>query len=269
MSRTTAHSLGWKLIPAFAAAFLIGSPVAAAGAEVAAVVVGKPAADPARSTVFVHRDLGGGRSRSGTGTVVACEGGKSLVLTNAHVADDPDGAYTVTHAGTAYPATYVAGSTVSQSDTDSMRVDGPDLALLSVGATLPAATIASDAPRPGDRVRLWGFGRRSAGEGAVEKAGRALDAAGYVEPTFVSTTDTASGDSGSGVFNDAGELVAVHWGGGDQGAYAVPLGAVRSFLREKARESFPQLAGRLTEPKRDSPSVASGKADPGPAPPAP
>ena len=41
MSRTTAHSLGWKLIPAFAAAFLIGSPVAAAGAEVAAVVVGR------------------------------------------------------------------------------------------------------------------------------------------------------------------------------------------------------------------------------------
>ena len=71
------------------------------------------------------------------------------------------------------------------------------------------------------------------------------------------------------MFNDAGELVAVHWGGGDQGAYAVPLGAVRSFLREKARESFPQLAGRLTEPKRDSPSVASGKVDPGPAPPAP
>jgi S1-C subfamily serine protease len=239
MQRTVALRFSRNTLLALAAcALLAHSSAAAKGADLAT-------ANPARSAVAVHRDLGGGRGRAGTGTVVACEEGKSLVITNAHVADDPDGAYTVTHAGTVYPATYVAGSAVRLVTPDTVRVDGPDLALLVVDAALPTATVARNAPRPGDRVRLGGFGGRLGAQEAVEKAGEVLDAAGYVEPTFLSTTDATSGDSGSGVFDDAGELVAVHWGGGDRRAFAVPVGTVRVFLREKAGRSFPALAARL------------------------
>jgi S1-C subfamily serine protease len=235
----TALRFDRELLLAFAAcALLAHSPAFAKGAEPAAT-------DPSRSTVSVQRDVGGGRVRGGTGTVIACEGKKSLVLTNAHVADDPAASYTVVHAGTTYPATYVAGSPVRQDPGDEYRVDGPDLALVSVGATLPVATIARDAPRAGERVRLWGFGGRPVERGAAEKAGEVLDATGYTEPTFISSTDTTSGDSGSGVFNEIGELVAVHWGGDGRKAHAVPLGTVRSFLRDKAGASFPDLATRL------------------------
>jgi S1-C subfamily serine protease len=267
MARSTALRFVCKWLLALAAAVLLGPPAAVTGTEPAPAAGAGKTTDPARSSVYVHRDLGGGRTRAGTGTVVGCEGGKSLVLTNAHVADDPDGAYVVTHAGTAYPATYVAGSAVTAVTATTSRIDGPDLALVAVDATLPAAAFAPDAPRPGDRVRLWGFGGRLAEQGAAEKAGEALDAAGYVDPTFVSTTETSSGDSGSGVFNDTGELVAVHWGGGDGRAFAVPLGTVRGFLREKARGSFPQLAGRMgAEPKR-TPNAAPEKAEPAMPPP--
>ncbi len=280
MSRTSVLHFGRKWFLALAAGvFLIGSPAAATGAESSGVIVGgQAAADPSRSTVFIQRDLGGGRGRAGTGTVVACEGGKSLVLTNAHVADDPDGTYTVTHAGRAHPATYVAGSPVRHTSPTSMQIDGPDVALLAVEATLPAATIAPEVPRPGDRVRLWGFGGRSAAQGAAEKAGQTLDAAAYVEPTFVSDADTTSGDSGSGVFNDAGELVAVHWGGDGQRAHAVPLGTVRAFLRDKSGKSFPRLSERMAadlkaeSPRAESPKavpakVTSAKAESAPSPP--
>jgi S1-C subfamily serine protease len=267
----TAHRHGWKPLLVLTAVLLISLSAAATGAEpTAPAAAGKTTLDPARTTVFVHRDLGGGRGQAGTGTVIACEAGKSLVLTNAHVADAPDGTYTVTHDGTTYPATYVTGSAISRLTPGSVRVDGPDLALVSVEATLPVAALAPDLPRPGARVRLWGFGGRLADQGPVEKAGEVLDATGYVEPMFVSTTQTSSGDSGSGVFNDAGELVAVHWGGGDRRAHAVPLEAVRSFLREKARASFPRFAQRVgTESKREAPQVESEKAYPAAAPPGP
>jgi S1-C subfamily serine protease len=272
MARSSAlHFFGSASLLVVAAGLLIRCPAPVTATEPSrAVEPGKAAADPARTTVSVLRDLGGGRSRAGTGTVIACEAGKSLVLTNAHVADAADGVYTVTHAGTAYPATYVGGSAVSYTTPNSSRIEGPDLALVSVETTLPAATLAPDAPRAGDRVRLWGFGGRLAEQGAVEKAGQALDSAGYVEPTFVSTTDTTSGDSGSGVFNDAGELVAVHWGGAERQAYAVPLGTVRSFLREKARESFPRLTERVAaQAKRESQKAAPERADPASATPGP
>src|SRR5262245_50038591 len=124
MHRTTAHRHGWKPLLVPTTVLLLSLSAAATGAEpTPTAVAGKTTTDPARTTVSVHRDLGGGRTQAGTGTVIACEAGKSLILTNAHVADAPDGTYTVTHAGSAYPATYVAGSAISRVTQGSVRVD--------------------------------------------------------------------------------------------------------------------------------------------------
>lgn len=237
-------------------------PVAFEDGPPAAVVAFSATTDPARFTVFVHRDTGGGGGEAGTGTIVACEDGRSLVLTNAHVAA-VDAAYTVTHAGRVHAARYLAGSPVDRLGPALIDVRGPDLAVLVVDAELPAAPVADEAPARGERVRLWGFGGRLGVEGALEKVGRAVGLARFTVPTFSYTARTISGDSGSGVFNDRGELVAVHHGCENDGsvAYGVPLAQVRQFLRTHAGRLFPRLSARLAG-RFDDPPEAFASAPP-------
>jgi S1-C subfamily serine protease len=178
---------------------------------------------------------------------VACEGGRSLVLTNAHVVPGAEARVTVTAGGRQYRAKYLAGSKVTTWDngdgTGGMEIEGPDLALLTVEAELPAAELAPGAPGKGDRVRQWGYAGRGASEGPREKAGRVTDPAG-----LWGTLDQRPGDSGAGLFDDAGRLVGVSHGRpageGEVGVVAVPLAAVQKFLRERAG-AFPRLLDRL------------------------
>ncbi len=232
-----------------------------------------PATDPTASTVYVRRDLGGGRSECGTGTVIACEAGAALVLTNAHVAEDGSLPLEVTHNGKAYPATYVAGSRVTHPEPGLIHVAGPDLAIITVAAELPVAPIATDAPRLGARIRQWGFGGRFAESGPSFKVGSVTESP-YAKPFLTGTLVAQPGDSGSGLFDDAGALVGVTSGTSDDPnakVRAVPLSEVNGFLRRHLGRLFPRLQARIggSGMVPDAPPVPKVPPAPAPAPPAP
>lgn len=220
--------------------------------------------DPSASTVFVHMAVGNGKGWAGTGTVVACEGGKSLVLTNAHVVPHGANPITVRHGNDTYPATFVAAGSRHG------RGYEPDLCLLVVDAEMPAVEIADSPPRIGERLRQWAFGGQRFGAGPTFKVGVVADpvrpdGSRLVGGDVESSLPTQSGDSGSGVFNDAGELVGVTWAAGpgyeENGRWvgtdpqrqhsAVPLAKVRAFVKTHAAKLFPRLAVRLASRKAD------------------
>lgn len=174
------------------------------------------------SSVYISVDLGGGRSAGGTGTVIASDGVNSLVLTNAHVAPSGKNPISVTYLYKGHPykqeATYIGGSSVDDIGPGLIRVNGPDLALLSVEADLQAVEIADKIPAAGEAVSLYGFGGNTSVIRPTLKTGRVLPDDGYRttagDPIQRTSIPTVNGDSGSGIFNSAGKLVAVHWGGG-------------------------------------------------------
>lgn len=173
--------------------------------------------DPSKAAVLVRAG-----SAAGSGTCVGTEGGRSFILTNRHVvqAGSP---LSVEWSGGHLPATLVA---VDQR---------ADLALLTVEAVLPVAPVAASAPPAGSPVRQWGRDWRGGGRPVFKSglsvgfsAGREMGGAGI----WVSTIPSISGDSGCGVFNEAGELVAVNWGTGPgEPQLAVGLADVVRFLR--------------------------------------
>jgi hypothetical protein len=189
------------------------------------------AADPSSASVRVGYRVGAVQAW-GTGTVLACEGGKSLVLTNRHVCPDAKGKATVVKDGWEYPAAFVAADAAA------------DLALVETEWELPAAAgIAAAEPAPGTRLTMWGYGgnwaptRKAGPLGPVR--GRRVDDGSEVGQAGVVSVD---GDSGSGLFDAAGRLVAVVWGGDGRTAATVPLAYVRSFVRGKCGGQYPELA---------------------------
>lgn len=201
--------------------------------------------DPSASSCFVWRHLGG-VGQAGTGTCIACEDGRSLVITNAHVVEGTIAPTTIVNAGREYAASVLAVARMGPGHQ-------PDLALVLVEGELPVAPIADRNPAMGERVRVWGFGGRMGHSGPARKVGQFLGEVfgGHCN----ATVPTISGDSGSGWFNDLGELVGVHWGN-DGRAWGVPLGSVRKFVRERAGERFPRLVERLGKPPEPKASPA-------------
>lgn len=177
----------------------------------------------------------------GSGTCLATESGKSLVLTCNHVFSDGGiGAYpqdcTVQHKGKVYTATAVAGDREA------------DLALVVVDGELPCADIESDNAAIGTEVwhRGIGSGGGSGRVASVPGIGRYQ----WVESSchFAADMPSVSGDSGAGVFTVTGRLVAVHngrFGAAGDLARGTPLTPVRNFLRATARFTFPGFAARL------------------------
>lgn len=222
----------------------------------------------AESSVYISVDLGSGATAGGTGTVIAAENGKSLILTNAHVVPSAAHSITVTYWCDRKPwtskATYIAGSSVDDVGPSLIRVNGPDLALLSIDADLHPVEIADAIPAAGESVSLYGFG----GTGSVvyprQKNGEVLrddnwrTTAG--DPIARTSIESTHGDSGSGIFNDRGQLVAVLWGGG-----AVRLDTVHAFtvttLSSGGRGPglFPRLHARLAA-RKIAKAVAAAKA---------
>lgn len=182
----------------------------------------------------------------GSGTPVYSAGGKTLVLTNAHVArqDRTTFAVTVPGAGT-YPARRVDGSAVRSTGPSTIAIDGVDLAVVEVDAELGAVQIASTAPAPGESVFQWGYGGTQ-GAAPWAKAGVVLPNP-FADPTLTSTINCVPGDSGSGVFDKDGKLVGVsHGTGAGFSHHAVPLAEVRAFVRRPLlAKLFPRLADRL------------------------
>ncbi len=202
--------------------------------------------DPSGYTCYVWRH-NGFVGQAGTGTCIACEDGVSLVITNAHVVE-----------GTDAPITILQGS-VSRSGTllavaRGHGVSGPDLALITVEGYMTPAPIADKAPSVNDRIRMWGYGgttfvRTKDRQNAIYPV---MKSGYYVTPwggDANASMSTISGDSGSGWFNDAGELVGVHWGNNGQ-AWAVPLQSVRTFVRSRIEGRFPRLRAALSGAKR-------------------
>lgn len=185
-----------------------------------AVVLGSALAclaGPEASACQVKHYTRGPEIDNGSGTVVWSGDGRSFVLTNEHVAPDPGRRCEVVLDGHTHPARW-------------LRSDArADLALLLVDTELPAAEIASEIPARGTTLRQWGFppasrcGRRPGPSSASAGRRAGLD-------VFETTIRSESGDSGSGVFEPSGKLVAVCWGGSYGHECCVSLAVVRAFL---------------------------------------
>jgi S1-C subfamily serine protease len=230
------------------AAFLPPEPPAAFAAPADAEP--ETATDPKASSVLVQRDMGNGTGQAGTGTVIASENGKCLVLSNAHVVENDARPLFVRKGAKVYPATFVASSRVVPTGPGSIHVEGPDLALVVIDADLPAVKIADARPAPGARLRQFGYGGRRPGDEPSFKEGK-VTANRYANDYLTGTLVSQSGDSGSGLFNDQGELVGVTWGGtlADPTAHvmAVPLPVVKVYVAASTERKglFPRLRERL------------------------
>lgn len=178
----------------------------------------------------------------GSGTTIAAENGRSLVLTAAHVVDE-DYPTTVIAGGKRYAAKRIAGSKVTYVSPTLISIDGPDLALLDVDGELDAAEIAEREPVRGARLRQWGF----PGNRQVARSGFAV---GY-NKTYVgvqvyeTSLDVAQGDSGAGLFDDDNRLVAVVWGGAPGAQCCVGTTTIRQFVSVGMGPRFPRLAAQF------------------------
>lgn len=184
----------------------------------------------------------GSSGPSGSGTVIASEGKRSLAVTNAHVVGDGVGRMEVRHRDKKYAAKLLATQPGQR----------PDLALVEIDAELPVAKVAAELPAAGAAVRTFGFDYT--GQGAMTpKSGRAVGVEDWSgSPVFVTTVPIVSGDSGSGCFNADGELVAVMHdrGVGTDRSYGATVTVVASWTVERVEEArFPRLRSALARVK--------------------
>jgi hypothetical protein len=201
----------------------------------------KPPVQLAAACAVWVGDFGAG----GSGTVVACEQGRSLVVTNQHVVNGYQDVH-VDCGGKRYPGKVVS---VAQA---------ADLAVVVVEAELPVAKLAEAEPPRGAKVVQWGCDARGNFR-MVTKEGVFLGVNGN---RFQSTIESWSGDSGCGVFDEQGRLVAVNYGfGGDYQhrgpQLGVALGDLVGFLRGATRDAFPRFAAGLDGVRGGPPAVAA------------
>lgn len=206
-------------------------PPAAVGAPPRVSAVPVRTADPAATTCQVGRPGGGGSQYSGSGTCIACENGQSLVLTNNHIFSDQP------RPGAQFPAARcpVNGSVRPRGDSHSYPAacvaadPDADLAILVAEVEMPVAELADDNAPVGTQVRHWGCG---SGGGS----GRVLDPGGMMGPAgrFASSAPSINGDSGAGLFDADGRLVAVNWGRDARSQRGTPVrNVVRGILKGK------------------------------------
>jgi hypothetical protein len=184
-------------------------------------------------------------SSGGSGTVVAAGGGRSLVVTNSHVVNDPAARLTVKHLRDdgfcyEYVATCVKSFRVVNLGPGLIDVLGPDLAILEIGYELPHVEIADAEPALGSRVTQHGFQVGTTIRTPSTKTGTICPPSlPYAKAITSSTFLPVSGDSGSGWFDDAGRLVAVCTGHDATTGHAVPVTVVHAVA---ATVDAPRLA---------------------------
>lgn len=185
-----------------------------------------PTSLPVESTVrIIHRR--GDSAGVGSGTVVGLRDGKSIIITAGHVCPNPGVKIIVTADGKDYVARWLGASATD------------DLAAIEVDATLPVAPLATVPPPPGSPLRQVGYSARwllpfprdgtATSSGFVQFNGGGLFGNRSI---LFAAIPVRSGDSGSGVFNAAGELVGVCSCGSipARDELAVPIIEVRKFL---------------------------------------
>lgn len=215
----------------------------------------------------------------GSGTPVATEDGKTLVVTNAHVipSEHRDKPITVYVNGKAYPAKAADGA-ATRSAPGFIDIDGPDLCFLQVDADLGAVPLRATAVKDGEAVYYCGFGGHTANVNPPARTGKVSTAEQTGDKHLVFSGSPVKGDSGAGVFDADGKMVGVVWGG-DTRTYAVPLKSVQRFVeRPLLTKLFPRAAKRLAElkgvqeiretapadKKTDAPGVSKPTPGPGP-----
>lgn len=103
---------------------------------------------------------------------------------------------------------------------------GPDFAVVRTKASSAAAALVNTSPlSDGQSLRVVG---QKTGLHAGELSPKRWSH-GY--RAVVCAVPTESGDSGAGVFNDAGELVGVHWGSSGNEVFFTPLSEVSSMIQ--------------------------------------
>lgn len=211
-----------------------------------------PAVRPHAAVVRVAQIAPGGSRCYGSGTLVHKDGKQGIVLTCAHLFRGEAGDVTVTFPdGRRFEADLAA---VDQAwDLAALRITQPE--------AMPV-TIATDHPKPGDRLQSCGYG--SDGRYWCNQ-GRVL---GYVRTAATKTYETLElsgrardGDSGGPVFNASGELVAVVWGTDGRIVGGTYCGRIRKFL---GGIFSPQI---LPHQQPDSMPPASGPSPSEPGPP--
>lgn len=182
----------------------------------------------------------------GSGTVVAVEQGKSLVLTNRHVVPDKGAKITVSRVGLELDAELVSASETA------------DLAVLVVKAELPTAILSRSVPNAMAPVYYRGYpggGDQRLKRAIVHGVNGHSATQGVV---WWIRARAEGGDSGSGVFGNGGELVGVVWGVDGVHTAAVHLSEIYIFLYSVSDGAgFKKLHKRL-----DGGAVAVGKTEP-------
>lgn len=214
--------------------------------------------DAETAVLRVSMPVGNGVCRSGSATCIACEGGRSLVLTNNHIfaphvppnQPTPRAAYPIdVEVWSVDWKRKWAGKAV-----DGVGDDGGDLALVVVETEMPCVTTAEADATPG--TPIWHFGVSTRDYGGRRAGFVAAPTYSVSQPdnTFRGDIGSVSGDSGAGIFNGDHELVGVNSGrighpGTDQQRGAT-VGVIRGFLRTRVRGLFPNLSARV-DAKRD------------------
>lgn len=168
----------------------------------------------------------------GSGIIVAGDRNTSLVLTNRHVVSGGH-QIIVHHLGTPYSARVLQVSPTA------------DLAALEVRIPGPARSmdIASEQPQ---KVWMFGFDGRSGQFHKHTGTFRRAFTSGDVAYSFVAH----SGDSGSGIINERGELAGIQWGASDQvGSAVVSASKIKAFVMHETTCRFFQRLFRPRQPQ--------------------
>ena len=186
-------------------------------------LVAAPPARPDHCVTIICKDTEGATS-IGSGTVVKRFGKTVTILTCRHVIEDAEKIYL------RGDDRLIEGKNPKLSDTD-------DLGTFEIeNSDLPATKISKAPVIPGDTVQHWGnTSGYSKGEVADYLNLSYPDMAKH--QALKSEYLSIAGDSGAGIFNDAGELVGVNFATigdlGDRAGLAVPLKQVKAFLASK------------------------------------
>jgi S1-C subfamily serine protease len=191
----------------------------------AKVGLGTAAADPKDACVRVSW-----KQWSASGTCVVSSGGRSLIVTNNHLfseTHDANGQFVLG----AYPLPATVTVVVGGAEHKAVAVGGDtdaDLAFVVVDATIPFAPLAASDTTEGTLVQHYGIGS-GGGRGRVLAWIRHQQA----KHRFAASYTSESGDSGAGVFDPSGSVVAVHCGRHDDTAHGDARGTPVSAVRER------------------------------------
>jgi len=188
--------------------------------------------DPALASYRIAVSQGGGSMSCGSGTGVS----PWLACTNVHVVGNASVA-TIKNPliGKQWQAEVVA------------RNQGADIALLYVASGDLNWVEVGDDPQPNQPCSMVGYG----GDGVPKRgSGRFIAANGLQPdgtPVWHAAVESISGDSGGGLFDHAGKLVAVNWGSdlaGDRSSRSTPASYVSQLAiawRTKAGATQPEF----------------------------